>query len=241
MPSHLRASRRPIRLSRRALLVGGAAAMAPLATPTILRAAESGRRSFTIIREGDDIGSHVVDIRRSGDEISAAIDIEIQVKLLGITAYRYEMTARETWKAGMLVSLESEVNDDGDPDHARAKAVGGVIEIDGSDHQGTVPGDSVPTSYWSHEFLNRGIWINSQTGVPIAVTAAEAGPGDAPGPNGRIETRTWTVKGDNLDIVLHFIDRDWVSIEFDANDEPATYRPTSTAPVFMPVWNATVS
>lgn len=228
------------RPTRRVVLLTAAAATLPLAAPTILRASEGGRRSFAILRDGDEIGTHVTTLSRSGDEVQMAVDIEIKVKLLGITAYRYEMSNREVWKAGRLISMDSVVNDDGDPDHAKARAAGGMIEIDGSDHQGTVPGDSVSTTYWSFAFLERKVWINTQTGVPITVATAAAGPGQAPGPNGPIATQRWTAKGDNLDIVLHYIDREWVSIEFDANGEPGVYRPDSIGPALQPVWDASV-
>lgn len=219
-------------VTRRALVLGAAAT---LAAPTYLRAA-SAAREFKILRDGDDFGHHTLSVTGSGGDVQVAIDITLQVKVLGITAFDYSMQNRETWSGGKLVKMESVVDDDGDPDHARAKAAGDVIEIDGSDFQGVAPGDAATTTYWSKAFLDRKVWINTQTGVPIDVTAAAAGKGKVEGDGRAFDTDTWTVKGKNIDIVLHYAGDEWVSVEFDAGGEPAIYIPEALTPPLAPVW-----
>lgn len=221
-------------LSRRAALIGlGAGLLLPPAS----FAAEGGRRSFTVLRGGDPFGTHLIDVRLGeGGAAEVAIDIELRVKMLGMTAFSYTMENREVWKGGRLVSMNSVVNDDGEADFARAKAVGDEIEIDGSGFQGRVPGDAVSTTYWSRAFLERKIWINTQTGVPIDVVTAAAGPGSV----GGIATERFTAKGEKLDIVLHYAGEEWVSVEFDAGGEPAAYVPESLNAELAPVWVASL-
>ena len=104
-------------MKRRAFLAGCAATgfYAPA-----LAAAKASRR-FTVLRDGEPMGEHVLDAVQAGDGFEIAIDISLKVKVLGITAYRYEMTNREIWKGGRLVSLNSKVNDDGTEDFATAQ------------------------------------------------------------------------------------------------------------------------
>lgn len=226
-------------IHRRALIGGiGAGLLAPAGR---LMADSGGRRRFRVLRDGDEIGSHVMDVRPgAGGEIQVAIEIELKVKILGITAYRYTMSNREIWQGGKLTSLDSVTNDDGEADHAKARASGGMLEIDGSVYQGVVSGDAVSTTYWSMAFLERGTWINTQTGVPIEVTTARLGAGEVAGQGGAIATERWSAKGENLDIVLHYAGGEWASVEFDAGGEPAQYLPQVLAPAFAPVWVASL-
>lgn len=221
-----------LRTTRRAFIAGAAAT---LAAPSYLRAASSAR-TFKILRDGDDFGVHTLSVTRSGSDVQVAIDISLKVKILGVTAFDYSMKNREMWSEGKLVQMESIVDDDGDPDHARAKAAGDKIEIDGSDYQGLVPADAATTTYWTKDFLTRKVWINTQTGVPIDVTAQSAGKGRVEGAGLAYDTDKWTVKGKNLDIVLHYAGDEWVSVEFDAGGEPAIYIPETLTPPLAPVW-----
>ena len=227
-------------LSRRQVCNGiaGVVVVGALAAPTVLRAATSGARSFRIIRDGSDIGYHTVSLSRSGTEIQAAIEIEIKVKVFGITAYRYEMSNRETWRGGQLVGLQSTVNDDGDKDFARATMDGGQLIIDGSGYQGPAPANAATTSYWSDEFLNRPVWSSTQTGALQRVTTTRAGSGTIQSPLGAIKTEKWAVRGD-FEVDLHYAGREWAAVAFDAGGETAIYTPDAVAPALHPVWAAT--
>ena len=71
--------------TRRGFLIG---AGATLAAPSILHASTDAARVFRVLRDGDDIGVHTISVSRSNGEVQVAIDIELKVKFLGVTAYR---------------------------------------------------------------------------------------------------------------------------------------------------------
>lgn len=219
-------------LNRRSF-IGGAGLMTLM--PGLLRADSSGTRSFRVLRDGSDIGSHVISVKKVGADIQVAIDIELKVKVIGITAYRYEMQNREVWRDGKIVSVDCSSNDDGDAHFCRVKPVGDEYEVEGSVWSGTVPGDSVTTTYWSYDFLKSPLWISTADGDPLKVAVSKVGAGEIPGPDGPVATEKWAVGGD-MDIDLHYIDREWVSVRFDAGGENAIYQPDSIAPVMRPVW-----
>lgn len=221
---------RDLHLNRRHLILGSAALFA---MPQPLRAAAGGMRKFRVMRNGDDIGSHVLDVRTKGDELHVSIDIELKVKILGITAYRYEMANREVWRGGRLISMNSVSDDDGDAAFARAASAGEQIEVEGSYWSGVVPGDSATTTYWSKAFLTRPVWISTADGDPLKVTSRAVGPGDVAG----IATEKWTVSGD-LDVDLHYRGDEWVSVRFDAGGEDALYVPEALSPSLAAVWDA---
>lgn len=225
-------------LTRRAWLAAAGGGLALSALPRFANAA-TGARRFQVIRDGEDIGWQTIDVSTGADgALHVAIDIELRVKLLGVTAYRYEMRNRETWRDGRLVSMDSRTDDDGDKDFVRVKPAGDALAVEGSAFQGQAPAEAASTTYWSMDFLNRGTWINSQTGVPIAVTAEALGPGGVDTPAGRIATERWRVTGDNLDVTLHYADGEWVSVAFDAGGAPAIYIPTDRGADFAALWNA---
>lgn len=214
--------------TRRGFLIG---AGATLAAPSILHASTSGARTFRVLRDGDDIGVHTISVNRSGADVQVAIDIELKVKILGITAYRYEMANREVWRDGMLISMNSKSNDDGAPAYSRCKAAGGKIEVDGSVWSGVVAGNSASTTYWTKAFMDRPLWISTADGDPLKVSAAPAGAGEI----GGIATDKFKISGD-MDIDLHYKGDEWVSVRFDAGGEDAFYVPVDMNQTMAAVW-----
>ena len=208
-------------MKRREFLAGCAAT--GLYTPAL--AAGSASRTFTVLRAGDAIGEHSLEAVQSGDGFEIAIDINLKVKVLGITAYRYEMTNREVWKGGRLVSLNSKVNDDGTKDFATATQAGGKLDVKGSRFTGMVAGDAVTTTYYTTKFIQRQPWISTQSGAPLDIAIKAEG-----------RANWWQVTGE-LETRLGYDDRgEWVNCEFDAGGEPGVYEVASQKGTIAALW-----
>lgn len=220
---------------RKALACFGGA----LAAPSLSRASESGARSYVVLRDGDDIGFQTNRVTRIGDTVTHEAEVELKIRIFGITAYRYELAFVEEWKAGALVRLDSTCNDDGEDHFVRAARAGDVIEIDGSGHQGTAPWSVATTSYWAFPFLRRRTWISTQTGEPLPMTAAPAGETEIATQGGAARADAWALAG-GYEATVFYRNEDWVGITFDAGGEPAVYVPDTADPVFMPVWRASL-
>ncbi len=212
-------------IDRRRFLTGTAALGAALATPAI--AAEAASRRFRIVRDGDDIGSHDLDAVLTPSGFEIAVTIRIAVKVLGITAYRYEMDNREVWQSGRIVSVDSRVNDDGTTDRAVVRAAAAGLVVEGSRYSGPAPADAATTSYFANSFLKRSPWISTQSGDPLAVRiAAEGRPG------------WWRVSG-GLDTTLGYDARgEWTGCEFDAGGELARYEMIRERGAIGALWSA---
>lgn len=199
-------------IDRRRLLLASAATPLLGLSPALADGTRGFRR-FRILRDGSDIGTHDLTATRSGDRFEIAIDIDIRVRLLGITAYRYTLENREVWDGGVLTSIDSKTDDDGEDNYARITRAGDQLEVDGSAYSGTAPLESVTTSYYARPFMDRRPWISTQTGKPLDVAVDPVA--DAP--------RTFGVSGD-LDIVLIYdANSEWVGCRFDAGGEPGVY------------------
>jgi len=68
---------------------------------------------FAVLRNGDQIGTHTIELRRNGPETLAKQSTFIEVKIAFITAYRFEQSASERWVNNRLVAMDSVTNDNG--------------------------------------------------------------------------------------------------------------------------------
>jgi hypothetical protein len=205
--------------------LAGATAAACLCTPAL--AATSASRAFRILRDGDDIGPHTLDAVLTGNGFEIAIDIEIAVKVLGITAYRYTLTNREVWKGGQIVSVKSVVNDDGTEDNANVSRKGDKLVVSGSRYNGDAPLDAATTSYFTPKVLNRKPWISTQSGKLLPVKT-----GQVSGRKG-----WWQITG-GLETTLGYDARgEWTGCEFDAGGEKAVYEITGQSGAIAALWD----
>lgn len=224
-------------LTRRATLAGG---LALLSAPMLIRplaAAQTARREFRVLRGDSDIGSQSVEVARDGARAEVRVRSRLEVKLLMITAYRYELDSTEVWEGGALVSLDSTVNDDGTRETARVRRENGRLVSTGT-WQGDIEGEPATTSYWSPEFLTRSTWISTQTGKPLAVRTRRDGTETVPAPGGARDCARWQVTGD-LPLTLYYDQRDeWMGSAFDARGERARFRAVSETARLTPLWPA---
>src|SRR5215470_6418951 len=80
-----------------------AAATAPQTPPGTIR--------FAIMRNGEQIGTHAIEISRTGPETNVRITTDLSVKVLFVTAYRLQHSAAERWVNGQLVAFSSTTDD----------------------------------------------------------------------------------------------------------------------------------
>jgi hypothetical protein len=222
-------------LSRRAALAGG---LAMAALPA--RAATSASRRFQILRGGSEIGRHDIALSREGDALNLAVDVEIVVRILGIAAYRYEMTNREVWRGGLLQSVDCQVNDDGRRKTVRVTRSGETLQVASDFYTGPAPSDAATTTYFTPDFLKRQAWISTDSGEVYAMRVAETGAGQVATAAGAVEARKWrATNGADFDVTLAYDGRgEWASVAFDARGEPAVYRPQSLSDSFAALWSA---
>ncbi|TVQ56554.1 MAG: hypothetical protein EA355_06560 [Rhodobacteraceae bacterium] len=220
-------------LTRRHALASLAGASATLILPQPARAA--AERVFRIERSGSNIGTHRIAVSREGELTRVAIDIDIVVRVLGIPAYRYEMTNRETWRDGELVSIDSRVNDDGAAKRVVASRNGAKVAITSEFVDKQVSPLVATTTYVTPLFLDRPDWVSTDSGELLGVSATELGPDRA---GGGVASTAWRASdGNGYDVVIHYDDRgEWVGLAFDAGGREAIYIADSVDDRLAEVW-----
>jgi hypothetical protein len=74
---------------------------------------ESGRLEFSVLRDGEQIGTDVSEFFQKGDRLTVRNRTDIAVEILFVVVYRYELRSEEQWVNGQLVLLRTHANDDG--------------------------------------------------------------------------------------------------------------------------------
>jgi hypothetical protein len=175
--------------------------------------------NFQVLRNGTPIGHHRVTVRRDGARSDVRIDIALRVTAAGVlTLYRYIHNSHEVWDGDRLVSLQSTTDNDGEQQYLNAVAAADGLLVDGSRFRGLLPADTMPTSYWRSDFVQRATIMDSQNGrrLNLAVTPERFDMASA----ARDETpaRRYRLTGD-VELTLWY-DRDgrWVKTAFPARD-----------------------
>jgi hypothetical protein len=225
-------------MTRRTLLAGMAGSTACILSGAPVMA-QQARREFAVIRGDSDIGRHSIALSRQGNEVSVDIDVEIVVRVLGIAAYRYEMTNRELWRDGLLIEGDSQVNDDGTRKRVISRREGGTLMVESPDFTGAAPDRVATTTYFTTDFLDRAPWLSTDSGELFEVRASRVGPSEVDTPQGRVPCTRWRVtNGGEFDVNLDYDERgEWLSVRFDARGTVARYRPLVLDPAFGPVWS----
>jgi len=123
--------------------------------------------SFRILRDGRDIGRHLVAFSHDGAATTVKITTDIRVGFGPITFYRFAQRATEQWNAGTLTTLVSETDDDGTKDYLRAVRTNAGLTIDGSAGPAFVaPSHARPASHWSRLELD-GPMFSVQNGAML--------------------------------------------------------------------------
>src|ERR1700678_3956572 len=113
-------------------------------------AAEPGAETmkFAVVRNGTQIGTHTIELRRSGPEILVNQSTQIVVKVLFVTAYHFEQTESERWSNNHLAAMESVANDTGTEHKFTVRLKGTVLMVDGDGKTNQVSTTTLPASLW---------------------------------------------------------------------------------------------
>lgn len=101
---------------QRALRLGAAAAAAAAAAASVATSPAIAQSwDFEVRLDGKPIGSHRFVVDGPADARTVSSNARFDVRLLGITVFRYRHEARELWRGDCLREIRSTTDDDGKP------------------------------------------------------------------------------------------------------------------------------
>jgi hypothetical protein len=127
---------------------------------------------FAIMRNGEQIGTHAIEISRSGPETNVRLTTDLMVKVLFITAYRLQHSATERWVNGKLLAFDSTTDNNGVRHKVSATRDTSGLEVEADGKTSRVDQSVLPASLWNPELMRRKAALDTQDGQvdPISVT-----------------------------------------------------------------------
>jgi hypothetical protein len=175
--------------------------------------------SFAVMREGQQIGSHRLVFERDGVQLRISTSIDLAVKFVGITAYRYSHRAQEVWAGDALVSLTTRTEDDGKAYAVQAARTGEGIAVQAEGAKRTVlPATIMPSTHWNIRQVSQTFLLNSQKGVEARVKTTPLGREAVKTSSNTLQATRYRYDGD-LKMDQWFDDRGrWVKTSFKGSD-----------------------
>lgn len=186
--------------------------------------APSGTQLYSIHHSKyDDIGSHKVTFSRSGDDLMVQVENRIKVKVLFVTAYRFEAEREEIWREGRVVSYKSQSNDDGTDYTVSARAEGDKLMIEANGESMEAPGDVILTHPWNIAILEQTTVLDTKTGELHEVAVTEAGEETIEAGGQSVRARKFLMSG-GVERELWFGPDDiWLQMRFDKDGAKITF------------------
>jgi hypothetical protein len=130
---------------------------------------------FAITRNGQQIGTHTMEITRAGPETDVNIASDLAVKVLFVTAYRRQQNVSERWLNGHLVAFNSTTDDNGTVHKVAIVPKATNLEVDADGKTTHIDRDIVPASLWNSELLRRNLMLDIQDGEVLPLTVIDGG------------------------------------------------------------------
>jgi Domain of unknown function (DUF6134) len=203
-------------LQRRSLILGAITTGGSLLTAVPSRAAPAALR-FEARRDGDPIGHHTVSFDQRAARLIVEIEISLTVTFAFIPVFRYRHRNREVWADGRLVALDSKTDDDGAMHRVSAQADGRQLLVEGTGGRLTLPGDTLPTSYWNDATVTRQAWLNTQDGRLVRSTVEALPPEPILAAGRTVEAEHYRLAGD-IDCDLWYQAGRWSKLRFVTSD-----------------------
>lgn len=178
--------------------------------------------SFAVVRHGQQIGSHKLVFEQDGGQLKVSTSIDLAVKLVGITAYRYSHRAQEVWSGDALLSLTSRTDDDGKQYAVQANRTGeGIaVQAQSADRQ-VLPATILPSSHWNFRQVAQTVLLNSQKGNAARVKVTVLGRETIKTASSALPATRYRYEGD-VKMDQWFDDRGrWVKMAFAGSDGSA--------------------
>lgn len=194
--------------------------------------------AFTIYRNGQEVGHHTLSFQHEGADRTVTVAVDLAVKALGVTAYRYVHHSREVWSGNALQTLDTRTDDNGRQFavHAQRRADGLMVEREApaelvpaaAGDQGLqppevtrelLPAGMLPTTNWNVGQVGQTVLLNTQYGTKSHAKITRMGREPVKTSSGAvIEATRYHYTGD-LRMDQWFDDRGrWVKAAFKAFD-----------------------
>ncbi len=175
--------------------------------------ATAGAWNFRVLLDGREVGVHRYALLPEAEGMKVRSEARFDVRVLFISAYRYEHEAIEQWKGGCLRALQSRTVTNGNRIAVSARETDGQLTVDRPAGREVLPGCVQTFAYWDPNILKAHALLNSQTGELVPVRVTDLGPENLMIEGQRMLATRHRINGTGLQIDLWYVGERWVALE----------------------------
>ncbi|MEZ2296560.1 DUF6134 family protein [Variovorax sp. RCC_210] len=198
-----------------ALALAALAALSNDAATASAAGPADGEWNFRVLLDDSPIGEHRFALATAGDERKLTSEARFAVKLLGVTVYRYQHNATETWRGDCLKRLSSKTDDDGTPEKVNAEAAGdNALAVTTPKGTQSLEGCVMSFAYWNPAIRTQDKLLNAQSGKFEAVQVSRAGSGTVEVRGQPVAATRWRIATDAQPIdVWYSAQGEWLGLD----------------------------
>jgi hypothetical protein len=176
-----------------------------------------GKLTFSVWRQGGQIGMHMVQFTQSGDTLKVQTHAHFSVGLGPLKFFSYTYQVTELWQGGALQSLAAQTDDNGQHETCNARRQGEQLLVTGTKSGSyTAPKGSIAGTHWNQAELKAPM-INPENGAQMHYTVVDKGM--TPPPGGHAPAHQFGLTGyATLDIWYDAV-ATWVGLKATAKDK----------------------
>ncbi|MGB0342073.1 MAG: DUF6134 family protein [Parvibaculales bacterium] len=194
---------------------------------------ENGVLAYEVRLKGKRVGFQYFTFENLEDgALKVDITINLNIKFGFIPVFRYAHRNTEIWRDGLLSSVVSKTDNNGEDVFVDLATANGVIKGAASNFENNLLQPLLSTSYFNPNFIHQNKLLSSQDGRLLNVSVDYIGEEWVPVEYGQTQAHHFRLDGDlKIDIWYTEAGR-WVRTEFDSKAGRAEIRPIS--PEFLP-------
>jgi hypothetical protein len=135
----------------------------------------TGTLRYTVMRNGDEIGTHEMQFVRDGNRFKVLTDIDVAVTFAGIRAFHFAIKSDEEWVDGRLASFVATSDDNGKVHHVRVEPGGDGLWVTENGVRKLFPQVSLIGTLWNPATARQSRLIDPVDGKLRLVSIADHG------------------------------------------------------------------
>jgi hypothetical protein len=176
-----------------------------------------GKLTFSVWRQGSQIGMHMVQFSPSGDALKVETHAHFSVGLGPLKFFTYTYQVTEMWQDGALQSLAAQTDDNGQHETCTAHRQGGALQVTGTKSGSyTAPRGSIAGTHWNQAELKAPM-INPENGAQMHYTVVDKGM--SPPPGGHAPAHQFGLTGYATLDIWYDAKATWVGLKATAKDK----------------------
>jgi hypothetical protein len=169
---------------------------------------------FDVYLDDKKVGKHLFSVSEAGGMKQVKSEARFKVRILFITAYRYQHSAAESWADNCLVQIDASTNSNGKRIQISGEQTGSGFVVETGDSPTELPECVMTFAYWNPEFLDQPRLLNPQTGEYVDVRVEKIGDEILQVRGQPVAARRFKLTSREVDLTLWYSsDDEWLALE----------------------------